>query len=46
MNDNLRRFLFANKFAITLVNKVIRLKNKKKYFLEVNKRSTMNILED
>ena len=46
MNDNIRRFLFANKFAITLVNKVIRLKNKKKYFLEVNKRSTMNILED
>jgi len=46
MNDNLRRFLFANKFAITLVNKVIRFKNKNKYFLEVNKRSTMNILED
>ena len=46
MNDNLRRFLFDNKFAITLVNKVIRFKNKNKYFLEVNKRSTMNILED
>ena len=46
MNDNLRGLLFANKFAITHVNKVIRLKNKKKYFLEVNKRSIMNILED
>lgn len=46
MNDNLRRFLFANKFAINLVNKVVRFKNKNQYFLEVNKRSTMNILED
>lgn len=46
MNDNLRGFLFANKFAITHVNKLIRFKNKKKYFLEVNKRSRMNILED
>lgn len=46
MNDNLRGFLFANKFAITLVNKVIRLKNKKKYFLEVNQRSQLDIFED
>ena len=46
MNDNIRGFLFANKFAITLVNKVIRIKNKKKYLAEVNKRSKMNILKD